>query len=160
MPTIEGSTNIVLEEESRMKLVPNTPKEEASAILASKGEIHVVEQKSPQLGSGGKQQTFENLICVYCKNGTTQKKLAFKLKNRNQRQGQARAATAQVDKGLDGDVNCSDQPKKTTQGQTDDVTVLKEKIKKLEAMFVSTSMAHAGEYTALLGTHTSMIDLQ
>ena len=30
----------------------------------------------------------------------------------------------------------------------------------VEAMFASASMARAGEYTALLGTHTSMIDLQ
>ena len=47
-----------------------------------------------------------------------------------------------------------------TQNQTDDMTVLNEKIKKLEAMFASTSMAHAGENTTLLGTHTSTIDLQ
>ena len=43
MPTIEETINILLEEERRMKLVPNAPKEEASAILASKGKIHVLE---------------------------------------------------------------------------------------------------------------------
>ena len=67
-------------------------------------------------------------------------------------------AAAQVDEGLDGDVSCFDQPKKATQGQTDDETILKEKVKKLEAMFASTSMVR--EYTALLGTHTSTTDLQ
>ena len=143
-----------------MKLVHNAPKEEASAILASKGKIHVLEQKSPQFGSGGKQQAFENLFCVYCKKWNHTKETCFKLKNRNQRQGQAYPATTQVDEGLDGDVSCSNQPKKMTQGQIDDMTVLKEKIKKLEAMFASTSMAHANEYTALLSTHTSTIDLE
>ena len=43
VPTIEETINILLEEERRMKLVPNAPKEEASAILASKGKIHVLE---------------------------------------------------------------------------------------------------------------------
>ena len=67
MSTIEESVNIVLEEESQMKLVPNAPKEEASVILTSKGKIHVLEQKLPRLGSEGKQQALENLFCVYCK---------------------------------------------------------------------------------------------
>ena len=65
MHTIEESINIVLEKESRVKLVPNAPKEEASVILTSKGKIHVLEQKSPQLGSGVKQQALENLFYVY-----------------------------------------------------------------------------------------------
>ena len=64
---IEESINIVLEEESQMKLVPNAPKEEARVILASKGKIHVLEQKLPQLGSEGKQQALENLFCVHLK---------------------------------------------------------------------------------------------
>ena len=113
VPSIEEFINIVLEEESRMKLVPNAPKEEASVILATKGKIHVLEEKAPQLGSGGKQQKFENLFCVYCKKWNHTKETCFKLKNRNQRQ--AHAATAQVDEGLDGNVSCSNQPKKTTQ---------------------------------------------
>ena len=46
-----------------------------------------------------------------------------------------------------------------TQGQTNDVIVLKGKMTKLEVMFVSTSIARAGEYTAILGTHTFTIDL-
>ena len=105
VPTIEESINIVLEEESRIKLVPNAPKEEASAILASKGKIHFVEQKSPQLGSGGKQQTFENLFCVYCKKRNHTKETCFKLKNRNQPLGQAHAATALVDVSPGGEVS-------------------------------------------------------
>ena len=33
----------------------------------------------------------------------------------------------QVEEGSDGDVSCSDQPKKVTQGQIDDVTIFKRK---------------------------------
>ena len=65
MPTIEESINIVLKEESRVKLVPNAPKEEESVILTFKGKIHVLEQKSPKIGSGGKQQALENLFYAF-----------------------------------------------------------------------------------------------
>ena len=127
-------------------------------LLVSKNKTHILEQKSPQFGSGGKQQTSENLFCIYCKRWNHSKGTCFKLKNRNQRQGQAHAARTHVNESPVGDVSCSDQPKKATQGQTDDVAILKEKLKKLEAMFASTSMALTGEYIALLGTHTSMTD--